>query len=124
MGLHSAIKMLQQQLVTLQQLVARVNSGAGGGRGSGRVVGPRGCILGGGAAVGSPRAAATGPAARPDASRTSPAPGAGEVAYPHALARQINALVHSLPALASTGFSQDFLLVWGPGGRGALGRGT
>jgi hypothetical protein len=27
MGLHSAIKMLQQQLVTLQQLMARVNSG-------------------------------------------------------------------------------------------------
>jgi hypothetical protein len=27
MGLHSAIKMLQQQLLTLQQLVARVNSG-------------------------------------------------------------------------------------------------
>lgn len=29
MGLHSAIKMLQQQLLTLQQLVARVNSGEG-----------------------------------------------------------------------------------------------
>jgi len=27
MGLHSAIKMLQQQLITLQQLMARVNSG-------------------------------------------------------------------------------------------------
>lgn len=27
MGLHSAIKMLQQQLLTLQQLMAKVNSG-------------------------------------------------------------------------------------------------
>ncbi|GBF99695.1 COP9 signalosome subunit 6 [Raphidocelis subcapitata] len=60
MGLHSAIKMLQQQLVTLQQLMARVNS--------------------------------------------------GEVAYPHALARQINALVHSLPALTTPGFTHDYLL--------------
>ncbi|KAI8474994.1 MAG: COP9 signalosome subunit 6 [Monoraphidium minutum] len=60
MGLHSAIKMLQQQLLTLQQLMARVNS--------------------------------------------------GEVAYPHALACQINALVHSLPALSSQAFGHDFLL--------------
>lgn len=60
MGLHSAIKMLQQQLMTLQQLMAKVSS--------------------------------------------------GEVAYPHSLARQISSLVHSLPALASQGFTHDYLM--------------
>ena len=35
----------------------------------------------------------------------------GEVAYPHSLARDINALVHALPALSSQAYSHDFLLV-------------
>lgn len=61
MGLHSAIKMLQQQLVTLQRMLARVSQ--------------------------------------------------GEVPFPHALARRVNALAHSLPALSSPAFAHDFLRV-------------
>ena len=36
---------------------------------------------------------------------------AGEVAFPHALARRVSALVHSLPALSSPEFERDFLRV-------------
>jgi hypothetical protein len=49
---------------------------------------------------------------RPPFHNRTPTPVApGEVAYPHALARQINALVHSLPAFATHGFTSDYLLV-------------
>jgi hypothetical protein len=41
MGLHSAIKMLQQQLITLQQLMGRVNSGERGAGGRDTPAGPR-----------------------------------------------------------------------------------